>query len=136
MVEKITLMEAYLIEHVKRNDISNQEIIDTVLAQEADRFQFINESFDFTPLHELADQMESILHTGYEIKFLTFNGLVNLLRIKFQKEKEVHYNIDNYIITNLTMSNREYQELQQLLSSNWIITNKENEIIIKPIKIK
>lgn len=40
MVEKITLMEAYLIEHVKRNDISNQKIIDTVFAQEADRFQF------------------------------------------------------------------------------------------------
>lgn len=95
-----------------------------------------NESFDFTPLHELADQMESILQTSYEIKFLTFNGLVNLLRIKFQKEKGVHYNVDNYIITNLTMSNRECQELQQLLASNWIITNKENEIMIQPVKIE
>lgn len=52
VVEKITLMDAYLIEHVRKAGISDEEIIEAVLALDANRFQHVHDSFDFTLLHD------------------------------------------------------------------------------------
>lgn len=134
MVEKITLMEAYQIEHLRQEGITDNEIKEAVLALQADRFKKLHDSFDFTMLHALSNRITSILQEGYEVKFLTFNGLVNLLRIKFHKEKDVDYVVDHFVVSKLEMGDSTYATLQQLVSANWTVTKEANKVTIAPTK--
>ena len=127
-------MDVYLIEHLRNAGISDNEIIKEVQALNADTYQYVNDSFDFTRLHDLSDQIETILDEGYQVKFLTFTGLVNLLRLKFQKEKTVDYEEEEFVITNLQMSDNELKELKQIVSPNWKIRKENDGVRIEPIQ--
>ena len=133
MVEKISLMDVYLIEHLKNAGISDNEIIKEVQALNADTYQYVNDSFDFTRLHDLSDQIEKILEEGYQVKFLTFTGLVNLLRIKFKKEETADYDVDEFVVSKLSLTASELMELKQIVSPNWKITQEDEGVIIEPV---
>jgi len=132
LAEKITLMEAYLIEHVRQAGITDQEIEEKVKALQADDFQEIDESFDFTLLHTIKNRIGKVLADGYEVKYLTFKGLINLLRLKFQKEEKKDYEVDDFILYNLDVTEEELQEIQQMVSQNWNVTKEEHGIKIEP----
>src|SRR5690625_1593757 len=110
-------MEAYLIEHVRQAGITDQEIEEKVKALQADDFQEIDESFDFTLLHTIKNRIGKVLADGYEVKYLTFKGLINLLRLKFQKEEKKDYEVDDFILYNLDVTEEEFQEIQQMVRS-------------------
>lgn len=135
MKKKITLMEAYLIETLRANEIEDEEIIEKVKEKKVKDFQHINEKFDFTALYDLHEQgiLEEVLKEGYEIKFLTFTGLVNLLRIKFNRHENEDFKVKDYTIEQLQLDHQELETLQQLVSSNWQITKEASGIKIKPI---
>lgn len=134
MVEKISLMDVYLIEHLKNAGISDNEIIKEVQALNADTYQYVNDSFDFTRLHDLSDQIEKILEEGYQVKFLTFTGLVNLLRIKFKKEETADYDVNEFVVSKLSLTASELMELRQIVSPNWEIRKENEGVRIKPIQ--
>jgi len=125
-------MEAYLIEHVRQAGITDQEIEEKVQALQADDFQEIDESFDFTLLHTIKNRIGKVLADGYEVKYLTFKGLINLLRLKFQKEEKKDYEVDEFILYNLEVTEEELQEIQQMVSQNWHVTKEEHGIKIEP----
>ncbi len=127
-------MDVYLIEHLKNAGISDNEIIKEVQALNADTYQYVNDSFDFTRLHDLSDQIEKILEEGYQVKFLTFTGLVNLLRIKFKKEETADYDVDEFVVSKLSLTASELMELKQIVSPNWEIRKENEGVRIKPIQ--
>lgn len=133
MVEKITLMETYLIEHLRQAGISDEIIIETVENGRAEDFQEVHESFDFTQLHALSDKIATLLTEGYEIKFLTFTGLVNLLQLKFHKEENVDYDVDEFIVSKLQLTEEQLKTFQQMVSANWLITTSEAGVTITPV---
>lgn len=135
LTKKISLMEAYLIETLRANNIKDEEIMQKVKEEKVDEFHHIHEKFDYTGLYALEKQgiLEEVLQNGYEIKFLTFTGLVNILRIKFRREENVDYDVKDFTISNLNLSNEETENLMQIASSNWEITQTNSGVTIKPI---
>ncbi|MFD1849797.1 hypothetical protein [Oceanobacillus bengalensis] len=124
-VNKISLMDAYLIETLRTNGVSNQEILAQVETGDVKAWQEFNEKFDYTALLELAKQdavaFRSIISDGYNIKFVTFNGLKNLLKFRFGKEKEKDYQLTETGIHQLTLNEQQLATLKQMLSRNWMI---------------
>lgn len=136
MTEKITLMEAYLIEHLRQANIADDTIKERVKAKEAASFAYVHDTFDFTLLHELADEIDAILDEGYEVRFLTFKGLYSLLELKFNKEKDVDYDVEEFTISRLQLTEAEITTLKQLVSANWEIEIKEDGVTIAPVHVR
>lgn len=136
MTEKITLMEAYLIEHLRQANIADDIIKERVKAKEAASFAYVHDTFDFTLLHELADEIDAILDEGYEVRFLTFKGLYSLLELKFNKEKDVDYDVEEFTISRLQLTEAEITTLKQLVSANWEIEIKEDGVTIAPVHVR
>lgn len=133
MVEKITLMETYLIEHLRQAGFSDESIIEKVESGRAAEFQEVHENFDFTQLHALSDKIATLLTEGYEIKFLTFTGLVNLLQLMFHKEENVDYDVDEFIVSKLQLTEEQLKTLQQIVSANWQISTSNTGVTITPV---
>src|SRR5690625_85261 len=89
-LNKITLMEAYLIETIRSHGVSNDYLLTQVEQEDISEWEELNTNFDFNGLITLRNQnpsaFEDIINEGYSIKFLTFNGLQNLLKLKFNKQ--------------------------------------------------
>src|SRR5690625_5210386 len=83
-LNKITLMEAYLIETIRSHGVSNDYLLTQVEQEDISEWEELNTNFDFNGLITLRNQnpsaFEDIINEGYSIKFLTFNGLQNLLK--------------------------------------------------------
>lgn len=137
MVHKISLMEVYVIETLRANGISDETIIQKVKEKKLDEFKQYHDRFDFTLLYELEQLgiLKDVLENGYEIKFLTFTGLVNVLRLKFNKEENEDYHVENFTVLNLSLSEQETDVLKQMLSNNWRLTTIDNYVMIQPISV-
>src|SRR5690625_1624789 len=136
MIPKITLMDLYVIETLRKNGLSNQTILEKIRNKEVESFKKYNDRFDFTVLYELEDAgvLADALKKGYEVKFLTFTGLVNVLKLKFNREEGVDYETEDFTITNLQLEKDEIEVLKQIVSKNWIVSRNRSGVIIKPVE--
>ncbi|MBF0753036.1 hypothetical protein E4T89_02035 [Jeotgalicoccus nanhaiensis] len=135
-MESITLMEAYAIETLRGNGISNDKIIENIRANDLEEFKTIKENMDFDALVELdknAD-FESIVNDGYKVKFLTFNGLKNLIKMKFGKFADEDYQVDEFVISGLELDENQQKDLENILSANWTLSSEAGGITVKPTK--
>lgn len=126
--EKISLMDAYLIETLRKNGISDEEIIE-VNDDRIEKWSPINEGFDFSQLKKLAANEESfasILQDGYTIKFLTYNGLMNLLRIRLDKKPERDFVKEEQGVRDLHVDSEQLATIKQMLSPNWTVTDTDD----------
>lgn len=130
-MKQITLMEAYLIETLRSNGVTEKEILQAVENREIEIFQKYNENFDFTGLYSLQEDLHKLLYEGYQVKFLTMPGLMNLLRMKHNKVQEKDFIKKETSITNLTLTSDEKEEIEKWLSANWTLnqTNDTYEIV-------
>lgn len=136
---KISLPIAIMIETLRHNGISNQELIKKVAAKNVSEWESFNPDFDFHMLISLFEDSDftSIIHDGYQIKFVTINGLQNLLRLKFNLLKDVDYNLIENGISGLTLDQQQFAIFKQMLSTNCtILENSVNAEGITTIQIK
>src|SRR5699024_2637227 len=136
MTEKITLMEAYLIEHLRQASIADDTIKERVKAKEAASFAYVHDTFDFTLLHELADEIDAILDEGYEGRFLTFKALYSLLELKVTKEKDEDYDAEEFTMARLHETEAEITTYKLFVSANWEAESKEDGGTIAPVPVK
>lgn len=124
-INKITLMDAYLIETLRSNGVSNDELLNQIGLQDISPWEKVKPNFDFTGLLNLYEQdpkaFASILFDGYTVKFITMNGLQNLLEMKFDKIKERDFQLTDKGVSYLNIDEDIYPVLKQMLSKNWII---------------
>lgn len=122
---KLSLMEAYMIETLRSNGVSNQDILMQIEKRDVNKWSAFNSKFPFKELIKLNEQdperFQSILTDGYQVKFITFNGLKNLMKFKFGFEEDLHYQLTDNGITNLHVTDSQLAEIRQLLSMNWAI---------------
>jgi len=120
-------MEAYLIETLRYHGVTNDQLLEKVECGDTSDWEQLNENFNFNELMLLREQnptvFEKVLYEGYNIKFLTFNGLKNMLKLKFNKVPEKDFTVTKNGVKHLVMTNEELQTLRQILSSNWVVTN-------------
>lgn len=122
---KITLMEAYMIETLRTNGISNETLVAQLEQKDLSPFEAIHDKYDFNELIKLYDEdynlFNSILVDGYKVKFVTMNGLRNLLKLKFDKIEEQDYQLTDKGIVHMKIEEEVIPAVRQLLSSNWTI---------------
>ncbi|WP_405099917.1 hypothetical protein [Oceanobacillus sp. FSL H7-0719] len=130
-VYKISLMEAYQIETLHSNNLSNEQIIAQINQGNIEPWQALHEHFDFELLLNLANEdmnrFQEILESGYQVKFMTFNGLKNLLRMRFKKEQDRDYTVQERGINRLVLTEAELAQVKQMLSVNWLLTEKKQD---------
>ncbi|WP_010283142.1 hypothetical protein [Bacillus timonensis] len=123
-LQKITLMDAYMIETLRSNGISNQEILAGIKEGNVDVWQNLHEHFDFKELLKLAEHdiedFQSILLDGYKVKYVTFKGLQNLIKFRFGIEADKDYQLTETSIENLKLTEEQANTLKQMISQNWI----------------
>ncbi|WP_342513161.1 hypothetical protein MKY34_21595 [Sporosarcina sp. FSL K6-1522] len=122
---KITMMDAYLIETLRSNGISNADLLAQLANNTTESWTAIDDTFDSAALLTLYTQdpsaFSAILADGYNVKFMTINGLRNLLRMRFDKVETRDYQLTDSGIIQLTFDMQQLPTLQQMLSKNWAI---------------
>lgn len=130
----INLMDAFIIETVRSNGVSNEEIIQKTLNKDVDSWREFSKDFKFERLIELAEDEEafkSIIEDGYKVSFVTRNGLKNLMRLKFQITENDYEQVENGYL-NLEISEDQLAGIKQFISGNWNIHEIErNESKVK-----
>lgn len=128
---KISMMDAFLIETLRSNGVSNDEIL-TKLEQNDLRTwenEYPNNRFSalITLFEEDQTKFKSILLDGYSVKFITMNGLKNLLKLKYDKIADRDYQLHENGIDCLDIDEQQLLSLNQLLSMNWVIQGQPLE---------
>lgn len=136
VAHKITLQAAYMIENLRKHGVSNKELIE-INDQSIERWNDLNLDFDFNVLKELAetdqDAYSTIVRDGYQVKFLTINGLINLIQLKFDKKRDVDFTVHEDGISNLELDENQYSKLRQFLSQNWKVIETDNRLAIRSV---
>ncbi|SEJ51298.1 hypothetical protein SAMN04488127_2050 [Bhargavaea ginsengi] len=130
---KLSLMEAYMVESLRSKGVSNEEIITLVEQEDTEGLKEIEPRFDYSVLVKAAQKdlasFRSALSDGYEVKFVTFNGLKNLLRMRFGKEEDRDYSVMETGIQGLRLTSSELEQFKDMLSSNWRVTSDGSRTI-------
>lgn len=126
----ISLKDAYIIETLRSNKVSNQEIIEKVESNNTMTWQEVNIYIDGERLVQLAKEvsLRSVIEDGYKVKFVTLKGLMNLLKLKFDKVEEMDYELTTYGIAKLCVDDNELIAIQNMLSRNWIVESEEGTV--------
>ncbi|MFA1821629.1 hypothetical protein ACDX78_15850 [Virgibacillus oceani] len=136
----ISLMEAYLIETVRASGITNQELEEHVSKKDVTPWEDLNQNLQFQALIDLQEKdpvaFHSIIRDGYQVKFVTMNGLKNLLKLKFDIT-ETEYEPTEKGITKLVVDVETLSNIKQVLSPNWKVQVKapDGENVNKEISI-
>jgi len=127
-------MEAYIIENLRKQDVSNEELLH-INEQAISKWQKLDDRFDYTILKKLAeqsgDQFTLIINEGYRVKFLTLNGLINLIQLKLEKKRDTDFVVHEDGISNLVLDSHERQVVRQILSPNWKVTEESDRLSIR-----
>ncbi|MFT4412220.1 hypothetical protein ACLM5H_00035 [Fredinandcohnia humi] len=129
-LHKITLPTAYMLETLRSKGISNEEILTQVVKKDVSSWESLSSHFDFSELIAQYEQdplaFESIVHFGYQVKFVTIRGIENLLKLTFDKVQDRDFVPTEKGITGLHLSEDQLYTLKQMLSTNWIVQKMEN----------
>ncbi|MBS4197802.1 hypothetical protein [Lederbergia citri] len=120
---KISLPIAIMLETLRDNGVTDEQIITQIDKKDVSPWQKVDTTFDFQELINLStnSEFESILTNGYSVKFMTINGLKNLLRLKFNKIQDQDYQQNEKGITDLILTEQELSTLRQMLSKNCVL---------------
>src|SRR5699024_6912838 len=133
---KVTLYEAYMIENLKKQGISNSELIN-IDDKAIERWNKLDLDFDFNMLKELAEKNEvvfdEIISDSYRVKFLTLKVLINLIQLKFDKQQDVDFTVHEDGISQLQLDKSRYPEMKQFLSPNWKVLEEDNLVTIRAV---
>ena len=135
-VESITLSEAYMIENLRKQGISNESLLKVDDAS-VERWKNLDDRFDFNVLKEMAfkeqEKYKSVIKDGYQVKFLTINGLINLIELKFNKQKEVDFKVLEDVISELVLDKAMIPLLKEFLSVNWKVIETGDYLAVRSI---
>ncbi|QEY21007.1 hypothetical protein D0S48_10025 [Psychrobacillus sp. AK 1817] len=126
---KLTMKEAVLLEVLRSNGVSNKELIDNLESHSWEDL-YSNEYQTLLNVYvQNKPQFKELLENGYSVKFITINGLKNLLKMKFEKIEDQDYKINNHTIELLELTPQQLSTLRQLLSINWVVEEYERNAL-------
>ena len=133
-LQEITLMEAYIIENLRKNGVSDEEIV-RVDDKLIDEWKALDDRYDYTLFKKLkedmGDRFPAIVREGYRVKFLTINGLINLIELKIGKKRDVDFTVHEDGVSGLKVNEEELKVIEQILSLNWQVQKEGERISIR-----
>ena len=123
LVYRISLMEFYQIEALRRDGVTDNDIVMTLRSGDITPWSKLNAHFDWRELLNLyeadVDAFDPILAGDFQIKFITFPGLERILEMKFEQIADIDYTVGESAVTGLCLSEADEGLLRQMLSANW-----------------
>ncbi|AMO85535.1 hypothetical protein MKY07_09380 [Solibacillus sp. FSL W7-1472] len=130
----ISMMEAYTIELLKNHPYTFEQIKHFI---ENDELHLLTNSYDIDTdslrilLKENAKEMEQAFAGNYEVKFVTMNGLKNLLRMRFQiSDDQYELLAEGNGLHFLQVDSITEQQIRGMLSSNWKVERSGEQITL------
>ena len=130
----ISMMEAYTIELLKNHPYTFEQIKHFI---ENDELHLLTNSYDIDTdslrnlLNENAQEMEQAFAGNYEVKFVTMNGLKNLLRMRFQiSDDQYELLAEGNGLHFLQVDSITEQQIRGMLSSNWKVERSGEQITL------
>ncbi|MBM7663749.1 hypothetical protein JOC25_000205 [Solibacillus kalamii] len=130
----ISMMEAYTIELLKNHPYTFEQIKYFI---ENDELHLLTNSYDIDTdslrilLKENAQEMEQAFAGNYEVKFVTMNGLKNLLRMRFQiSDDQYELLAEGNGLHFLQVDSITEQQIRGMLSSNWKVERNGEQITL------
>lgn len=130
----ISMMEAYTIELLKNHPYTFEQIKYFI---ENDELHLLTNSYDIDTdslrilLKENAQEMEQAFAGNYEVKFVTLNGLKNLLRMRFQiSDDQYELLAEGNGLHFLQVDSITEQQIRGMLSSNWKVERSGEQITL------
>lgn len=120
-------MEAVMLESLRSNGVSNQELLNNLDGRSWEETFSTEYEALLNIYSQDKQQFIELLENGYSVKFITFNGLKNLLKMKFNKLEEQDYKIVDNTFELLELNPQQLSTLRQLLSINWVVDEHERE---------
>ncbi|MEK4386023.1 hypothetical protein MKZ25_09475 [Solibacillus sp. FSL W7-1464] len=126
----ISMMDAYTIELLKTHPYTFEQIKHLI---ENDELHRLTDKYDIdtdrfkTLFDDNALEMEQAFAGNYKVKFVTINGLKNLLRMRFQISDDQYELLpEGNGLQSLQIDPITEQQIRGMLSSNWKVErNKE-----------
>lgn len=130
----ISMMEAYTIELLKNHPYTFEQIRHYI---ENDELHILTNTYtiDSDSLRELlnenAKEMEQAFAGDYQVKFMTINGLKNLLRLRFQLSEDQYELLpEGNGLRHLQVDSITEQQIRDMLSSNWKVERNGEQITL------
>ena len=130
----ISMMEAYTIELLKTHPYTFEQIKQYI---ENDDLHRLKETYDIdtdslkTLWNEQAEEMEQAFAGNYKVKFVTINGLRNLLRMRFQISDDQYELLpEGNGLQSLHVDPITEQQIRAMLSSNWKVERSGEQITL------
>ncbi len=129
----ISMMEAYGIELLKANGITYEQVAHQF--SKNNTALLIEEDFDFAVLKALfdADQQafEQAYAGNYSVKFLTINGLRNILRMRFGIQVDAYETLEaGNGLSGVPATAETEQQLRKFVSSNWKVERHDHMLTL------
>lgn len=128
----ISMMDAYTIELLKTHPYTFKQVKHYI---ENDELYLLTDTYDIDTdslkilLNENAEEMEQAFKGNYEVKFVTINGLKNLLRMRFQISDDQYELLpEGNGLQSLQVDPITEQQIRGMLSSNWKV-ERSGELI-------
>lgn len=130
----ISMMEAYTIELLKTHQYTFEQIKQYI---ENDELNRLKETYDIDTeslkilWNEQAEEMEQAFAGNYKVKFVTINGLRNLLRMRFQISDDQYELLpEGNGLQSLHVDAIIEQQIRAMLSSNWKVERSGEQITL------
>ena len=130
----ISMMEAYTIELLKAHPYTFEQIkyyIDNEELQILTKDYEIDGEMLATLLKEHATEMEQAFAGNYQVKFMTINGLKNLLRMRFDITEAQYELLEaGNGLQHLEVNSATEQQIRAMLSSNWKVERNGDTLML------
>ena len=130
----ISMMEAYTIELLKAHPYTYEQVRQYL---ENNQVHILTNDYnmDFEPivtlLKEDSNVLEQAFEGNYQVKFMTINGLKNLLRMRFEITEDQYELLEaGNGLAQLNVSTDTEQEIRKMLSSNWKVERNGETITL------
>ncbi|MEO4055191.1 hypothetical protein [Solibacillus sp. CAU 1738] len=125
---QISMMEAFIIESLKTK-YDYEQVEQQLNTRDLSLFKDFN--VDLTLIQKLYDnnptELKEAYTNTYTVKFLTINGLKNILRLRYGLNEE-NYDVQEFGLYGITVDTDTEKAISSILSSNWKITRDGEKI--------
>lgn len=126
MTTKLTQPNALRLELIRANGFTDADILTHFQNGDLSPFQQVgNGEIDFSSLLEFAnaqwEAFEQAVRVGYELSFLSINGIRNLIAARFGLQADQDYTSHEEYLAGLHLEPTQLEWLQAVLPKNWAI---------------
>ncbi|WP_026907324.1 hypothetical protein [Paucisalibacillus globulus] len=134
MIASITLWEAYLIESLRSRGMDNATLLNCIEKNDIKTLNDFDDAFDHTDLilNNNTDAIKLAINYNYKVKFITINGVKNLMGMKFDLVAGRDFQMDETKFYNVPLTNEQMKTLDTMISPLWKMVN----VLPEDVKVK